>query len=517
MLEIFSQFILQPIQSVMSAIDQHAAVILLVTPITVIVLVGLYDIIQSKHTIRRNYPVLGMARYILEFIGPELRQYLFHDERSDRPIPRYIRSWVYSHSKSQLSTVAFGTKKDVDKPGTLLIRHSAFPINIPENACDPYHRITIGEKRKHPYSSSLFNISAMSYGALGKNAILALSQGAKAGNFAHNTGEGGISPYHRKGGADLIAQIGTGKFGMRANSEGDFSEEKFIEAAQDPQVKMFEIKLSQGAKPGKGGVLPKEKISPEIAEIRGVDLDKDVYSPPCHKEWQEEEGLLAFVERLQNLGGKPVGIKFCLGRKGFVRNLIKAIHKTGIAPDFISIDGAEGATGAAPLAHTDYLGYPLKDALMFLDNELRIAGLRDEIKICASAKVITGADLAIMIALGADFCQGARGFMFSIGCIHALKCNTNHCPAGVATHNPWLERGLVVPEKTPRVTNYHQAVLREFTSLLHALGYTKPKELKRSDVMKVVDYHKIVRMDEIVPQPPIKACASEASDSSRLI
>ncbi len=492
-------------QTLFSFVAAHPYASWAVALVVALITVFLIDITQTKHAIRRNYPVIGIARYFLECIGPELRQYLFHDERSDRPIPRYIRSWIYASSKSQLSTVAFGTKKDLDKPGTTLMRHSAFPINYQESDCDVEHRITIGSQRKHPYSSSLFNVSAMSYGALGKNAILALSHGAKAGGFALNTGEGGVSPYHYEGGADLIAQMGTAKFGFR-DDEGNFCEEKFLEIARNPQVKMIEIKLSQGAKPGKGGVLPKEKITPEIAAIRGVGMDKSVYSPPRHKEWDDEVGMLKFIAKLQDLGGKPIGLKFCLGREDFVHKLIRAMQETGIKPDYIAIDGAEGATGAAPLAHTDYLGYPLKDALMFLDNQLRIAGLRDEVKICASAKVFTGADLAIMLALGADFCASARGFMLSIGCIHALKCNTNHCPAGVATHDPWLQRGLVVEAKIPRVARYHSAVIHEFNSLMFALGYTHPTQFKRSDVMKVVDYHKVIGMDEIVPQPPRKAC-----------
>lgn len=487
-------------------INHHAAGVLLLTPITLLCYFFLNDFLQTKHTIRRNFPVLGLARYFLEFIGPELRQYLFHDEKSDRPIPRYIRSWVYAHSKQELATVAFGTLRDIDNPGTILIRHSAFPVNTVKDDFNCKFRVTVGHRRKHPYSSSIFNISAMSYGSLGKNAVLALSNGAKKGNFYHNTGEGGVSKYHKEGGADLCVQIGTGKFGVR-DEEGSFCTNKFQKLAELEQVKMFEVKLSQGAKPGKGGVLPKEKITDEIAEARGVGKDRDILSPPAHKEWKDEYGMLEWIKMLQELGGKPVGIKFCLGKPSFLDDLIKAIIETKIMPDFITIDGAEGATGAAPLAHTDYLGYPLKDALMMLDNRLREAGLRDEIKVIASGKVFTGADLAIMIALGADLCNSARGFMLSIGCIHALKCNTNHCPSGVATHDPWLQRGLVVEQKIPRVAHYHNSVLYEFTSLLHACGHSCPEELKRSDVMEVIDQHKIVSLDDIVPQPPKQACS----------
>ncbi len=486
-------------------INEHAAGLMILTPLLVLAVFFIKDITQTKHTIRRNFPVLGLARYFLELIGPELRQYLFHDEKSDRPIPRYIRTWIYAHCKKELATVAFGTLRDIDNPGTLLIRHSAFPINTVSDDLNYDFRVKIGHRRKHPYDASIFNISAMSYGSLGKNAILALSHGAKMGNFYHNTGEGGVSKYHREGGADLCAQIGTGKFGVR-NDDGSFSEEKFLKLAREDQVKMFEIKLSQGAKPGKGGVLPKEKITDEIASARGIPFGKDVISPPAHSEWKDEYGMLEFIDNLQNISGKPIGIKFCLGKPNFIDDLVKAMLETKIMPDFITIDGAEGATGAAPLAHTDFLGYPLKDALMLLDNKLREAGLRDEIKIIASAKVFTGAELAIMTALGADLCNSARGFMLAIGCIHALKCNTNHCPSGVATHDPWLERGLVVKEKIPRVAHYHNAVLYEFCSLLHACGYSHPSEFQRNDIMQVIDHHKIVSMDEIVPQPPKQAC-----------
>ncbi len=480
--------------------------LIIIGPILLLIALAIHDILQTKHAIKRNFPVIGFLRYALEFIGPELRQYLFHDERSDRPIPRYIRTWVYAHAKGQLGTVAFGTKKDLDKPGTMLIRHSHFPVNPSSEESHYDHRVVIGSRRRYPYEASIFNISAMSYGALGKNAVLALNHGAKAGGFFHNTGEGGASHYHFEGGADVVMQIGTGKFGVR-NPDGSFSEEKFLELARNPQIKMFEIKLSQGAKPGKGGVLPKEKITDEIAEIRGVPKDRDVVSPPRHVEWNDNAGMLRWIANLQNKSGKPVGIKFCLGRKEYVYDLIQAIKETEMMPDFITVDGAEGATGAAPLAHTDYLGYPLKDALMFVDNALREAGIRQDIRLIASGKVITGADLAIILALGADLAQSARGFMLSIGCIHALKCNTNHCPAGIATHDKWLQRGLVVEEKYPRVANYHNAVIYEFNSVLHSCGYKYPQELKRNDVMKVVDYNKIVTMDELIPQPPLKACS----------
>lgn len=488
--------------------NHYAGGIFVLAAVWILIMVAIHDIIQSKHTIKRNFPIIGFFRYFLECIGPELRQYLFHDERSDRPIPRYVRTWIYAHSKGQLGTVAFGTKKDIDKPGTMLIRHSHHPINATNEEAHEDHRILIGAKRRYPYYASLFNISAMSYGALGKNAVLALNYGAKIAGCYHNTGEGGLSPYHLEGGADLCMQFGTAKFGAR-DEHGKFDENKFLEIARLDTVKMFEIKLSQGAKPGKGGVLPKEKITDEIAQTRGVGKEKDILSPAKHEEWEDEVGMLKWIANLQDMGGKPVGIKFCLGRKEYITDLVNAIKTTNLMPDFITIDGAEGATGAAPLAHTDYLGYPLKDALMLLDNALREAGLREDIRIIASGKVFTGADLAITIALGADLCQSARGFMLSIGCIHALKCNTNHCPAGVATHDPWLQRGLVVKEKYPRVANYHHAIIYEFNSVMHACGKRHPNEFCRADVMKMIDFNKIVTMDELVPQPPLKACSKE--------
>ncbi|MFT4979971.1 MAG: glutamate synthase domain-containing protein 2, partial [Myxococcota bacterium] len=386
---------------------------------------ALRDLMQTRSAINRNFPLFGMGRYFVASAGPPLRQYLFENDRDERPIPRYIRNWIYASANSDHATVPFGTQLDIDQPGTVLMRHSAFPA-------DPnYHpeRVVVGAKRAKPYTVALFNISAMSFGSLGKNAVLALSKGAGAGDFYHNTGEGGVSPYHIDGGADLVWQLGTAKFGCR-NADGSFNEEAFRATAAHDNIKMIEIKLSQGAKPGKGGILPKEKITPEIARIRMIEGGQDVVSPPRHREWTDVAGMCAFINKIQQISGKPVGIKFCLGDPSFLDDICLGFKRTGIMPDYIAVDGAEGGTGAAPLAHSNMLGYPMLDALMMTENALIKHGLREEIRLCASGKIWTGGDLAVALSAGADFAASARGFMLSVGCIQALHCNTNFCPAG---------------------------------------------------------------------------------------
>jgi glutamate synthase domain-containing protein 2 len=456
------------------------------------------DLTQRSNSIKRNFPLMAMGRYFLSSAGPPLRQYLFANDKEERPIPRYIRKWIDASANNDDATVPFGTQLDIDKPGSILMRHSAFPeLNYSEPA-----RVTAGTNPhcKHPYEVARFNVSAMSFGSLGENAVSAINLGAAKGSYYHNTGEGSISPHHLKHGGDLVWQLGTAKFGAR-NKDGTFNAEMFAEKAAYPSVRMIELKLSQGAKPGKGGILPKEKITPEIAAIRNVDMDHDVVSPPRHPEWDDSDGLLEFVETLQKLSGKPVGIKFCLGDPQFMDDLCQAIQRTGLAPDYIAVDGAEGGTGAAPLAHTNILGYPMLDALMFVENKLLEYGFRDRIRIAASGKVFTGGSLAIAIAAGADWGCSARGFMLSVGCIQALHCNTNFCPSGIATHNPWLQRGLVPGVQGPRAANYQHGVIKEFAMVVAACGYTHPDHLSRTDIMKVADWHKIVTMDKLVPYP----------------
>ena len=454
------------------------------------------DFFQRENAIKRNFPLLGMARFLISAVGPELRQYLFANDREERPIPRYIREWIYKSSERKEATVPFGTQLDLETPGTVLMRHSPLPKTLE----DGDERVVVGASRPEPYATSLFNISAMSFGSLGENAILSLSIGAAKAGCYHNTGEGGISPYHLEGGADLTWQLGTAKFGTR-NPDGSFNEDSFREKAAHPNVKMIEIKLSQGAKPGKGGILPREKITREIAEIRLVEMGKDVISPPRHREWEDAEGMCEFIGRLHKLTGKPIGIKFCLGDPAFLDETCRAIKKTGFGPDYMAVDSAEGGTGAAPLAHTNLLGYPLLDAVMITENKLIEYGLRDQIRICASGKIWTGGSLAVVLAAGADFAASARGFMLSIGCIQALHCNTNFCPSGVATQKKWLQRGLVPKVNGPRVANYQHAVLHEFNGVLGSCGHSAGSELSRRDLMRIVGWHDIRPMNELVPYP----------------
>ena len=470
------------------------------TLVIVLVLVFLWmavrDFFQRRNAINRNFPLFGMGRYLIAHAGPPLRQYLFENDRDERPIPRYIRNWIYASANKETATVPFGTQLDLDKPGTVLMRHSAMPT------APDYHpeRVLCGPDREHPFAVARFNISAMSFGSLGKNAILALSKGAAAGGFYHNTGEGGVSPYHLEGGADLVWQLGTAKFGCR-NPDGSFNPEIFAEIAAGDHIKLIEIKLSQGAKPGKGGILPREKITAEIAAIRLVEVGQDVISPPRHREWTDAEGMCEFIARIQTMSGKPVGIKFCLGDPAFLDALCVAFKRTGIQPDYIAVDGAEGGTGAAPMAHTNLLGYPLMHALMLTENKLIEHGLRERIRICASGKIWTGGSLAVAIAAGADWAASARGFMLSVGCIQALHCNTNFCPAGVATQSRWLQRGLVPDIKAPQVANYQSAVIHDFADVLASCGYSHPSELSRKDIMKVVGWHDFRPMSELMPYP----------------
>ncbi|MAY80881.1 MAG: FMN-binding glutamate synthase family protein [Deltaproteobacteria bacterium] len=469
---------------------------LVVVMIGIFVWLAIRDFMQTSNAIKRNFPLAGMARYVFASAGPPLRQYLFENDRDERPIPRYIRNWIYASSQNREATVPFGTQLDIDHPGTVLMRHSPLPK-------DPNYdlpRVRVGGNGCQAYEVSAFNISAMSFGSLGQNAITSLSMGAKLGHFYHNTGEGGVSPYHLKGGADLVWQLGTAKFGAR-NQDGSFDPEAFKDVASHDQVKMVEIKLSQGAKPGKGGILPKEKITREIAKIRKVEMGGDVISPPKHREWDTAEGMCEFIAQVRELSGKPIGIKFCLGDPQFLDDICKAFVSTGIRPDYVGVDGAEGGTGAAPLAHTNLLGYPMLDALMMTENKLIEYGLRDQIRICASGKVWTGGALAVALAAGADWAASARGFMLSVGCIQALHCNTNFCPAGVATQKKWLQRGLVPKVNGPRVANYQHAVLHELAAMVASCGYSGPQDLSRTDIMKVVGWHDIRPMSEIVPYP----------------
>ena len=445
-----------------------------------VIATGVYDYCQVSHSISRNFPVLGRMRYLFELIRPEIYQYFVESDTEGVPFDRDQRSLVYQRAKKARDTIPFGTKEDVYATGYEWINHSMSPIHHEPKDM----RITIGGPDcKQPYSASLLNISAMSYGSLSKNAILALSKGAKLGGFAHNTGEGGISRYHLEGGADIIWQIGTGYFGCR-NNDGTFSAELYAEQASVPQIKMIELKLSQGAKPGHGGILPAAKLTPEIAAIRKVPMGKDVLSPPGHSAFSTPIELLQFISKMRDLSqGKPIGFKLCVGKRREFLAVCKAMVQTGIAPDFISVDGGEGGTGAAPLEFSNHIGSPLNEGLIFVHNALVGYSLRSRIRVLASGKVTSGFGLVKRMALGADACSSARGMMLALGCIQALQCNSNHCPVGVATQNEWLMAGLDPTNKSARVANFHQETIKSLCEMLGAIGLAKPSDLRPWHVM----------------------------------
>ena len=435
-------------------------------------LIGVYDVLQQRHAILRNYPVIGHMRFLFEGIRPEIRQYLIESDQDEEPFSRDERSIIYQRAKGQEDKRPFGTRQRVYDSGYEWITHSVMPVHIE----DTDFRTKIGGPNcKQPYLASLYNVSAMSFGALSANAIQALNTGAKAGGFAHDTGEGGISRYHRAGGGDLIYQVGSGYFGCRT-PEGRFDPEKFRTQAADPQVKLIELKLSQGAKPGHGGMLPASKISPEIAEARGVPMGVDCVSPAAHPEFSTPLELVSFLGRLRELSdGKPVGMKLCIGHRREFMCIVKAMLETGIAPDFIVVDGKEGGTGAAPVEFADNIGMPLVEGLTFVHNTLRGAGLRDQVRIGASGKVVTAFDLAKVLALGADWANSARGFMFAVGCIQAQACHTNHCPVGVATQDKLRQRAIVVPTKAERVARFHRNTMKALGEMTGAAGLEHPK------------------------------------------
>lgn len=438
----------------------------------------LYDSLQKRHTVRRNYPLIGRLRYFLESYRPELRQYFFEGELDGKPFNRRQRSIVYQRSKNVKQTISFGMQDDPGRIGYEWAAHSVYPKKADIN------KIVVGNKAcQQKYNASILNIGAMSYGALSKTAIASLNKGALLGGFAHNTGEGGISSHHLQGG-DLIWQIGTGYFGCR-NEQGFFDDQLFSEKSKLPQVKMIEIKLSQGAKPGHGGLLPAKKNTPEIAEIRNIQPYTTVHSPSAHTAFNDAESLMHFIQKVRVLSNyKPVGFKICIGRKEEFEDIANAMIKTGICPDFITIDGAEGGTGAAPLEFIDHMGMALTDALSFVNNTLARLQLRDDIKIFASGKIITAFDIAKTIALGADACYSARGMMFSLGCIQALQCDSGKCPVGIATQKTSLYKGLDVTDKSVRVANFHTNTLKALSEFIGACGFANCKEINAASFFK---------------------------------
>ena len=443
-------------------------------------LLGLYDVTQQTSTLRRLYPVLAYCRYALESIGPEIRQYFIERDTEKVPFSREQRALVYQRAKRVQDTVPFGTVHDVYGTNYEWINHSMVPTHLTSHD----FKVTVGADRAHPYEASLFNISAMSFGSLSANAVRALNLGAKLGGFYHDTGEGSISVYHREYGGDLVWEIGSGYFGCR-DEKGRFNPERFAANAVDPQVKMIELKLSQGAKPGHGGMLPAAKVTPEIALAREVPVGVDCISPAQHSAFSSPIGLLQFVEQLRQLaGGKPVGFKLAIGHPWEWFGIAKAMRETGILPDFIVVDGAEGGTGASPIEFMNHIGVPMNEALMLVHNTLVGLDLRERVKIAAAGKITTAFDIARTIAIGADFCNAGRAFMFSLGCIQARSCHNDLCPTGIATQDPRRWSRLDVQDKANRVANYHANTLVAVRDLLCAAGLSSPAELGPEHIVR---------------------------------
>ena len=473
-----------------------------------IIFLGISDLSQTKHSLKYNFPVIGRMRWWAEWLRPKVYQYFVESDTDGAPFNRLSRNVIYQRSKKSNDTTPFGTQLNVYETGYEWLNHSIAPLH--HDKVDQNPRVLVGNSDcKQPYSASIFNISAMSFGSLSQNAIMALNGGAKLGGFAHNTGEGGLSPYHLEPGGDIIWQIGTGYFGCR-NNDGTFNYDAYSERSKLPNVKMVEIKLSQGAKPGHGGILPAAKVTDEISKIRLVEKGKDVLSPPYHTAFSNPLELIHFIKKLRELSdGKPIGFKLCIGQKSQFISICKAMISTTIYPDFITVDGGEGGTGAAPLEFSNSVGMPLRDALAFVYDCLNGYGIKKHIKIIASGKVHTGFDIVKNICLGADMCNGARAMMLALGCIQALECNTNTCPTGVATQNPNLYKGLNVDDKKVRVFNYQKETVKAAVELMAAAGINHPDRLHRSYIYKRINGSQIKTYSEMYPYL-LKGSLSEA-------
>jgi glutamate synthase domain-containing protein 2 len=457
---------------------------------------GVRDLFQTRHAILRNYPIAAHLRFLLEEIRPELRQYFFEGEKDGAPFSRDKRAVVYQRAKRALDKRPFGTQYNVYEEGYEWVRHSMAP-RPPATA--PFRIAIGGPDCTHPYDASVFNISAMSFGALSPNAVRALNKGAFMGRFAHDTGEGGYSPYHRENSGDIIWEIGSGYFGCR-HADGTFNPDKFAESACLPQVKMVELKMSQGAKPGHGGVLPAAKVNAEIARTRGVPIGVDCISPSAHSAFASPIEMMRFIDEMRRLsGGKPAGFKLCVGHPWEFLALCKAMLDTGIYPDFIVIDGKEGGTGAAPLEFIDHLGMPLRDGLNFVHNALIGIGVRDRIKLGASGKIISAFDIARTMALGADWCNAARGFMFALGCIQSQSCHTDRCPTGVTSQDPARQRALVVGDKADRVYHFHGSTLHALAEFVAAAGLDHPGEFLPAHFSRRLSAREVVTFKELYP------------------
>jgi glutamate synthase domain-containing protein 2 len=474
-------------------------------------LVGIYDRLQTRHAVLRNYPILGHMRFLLEFIRPEIRQYFMEGDNDKTPFSRSQRTLVYSRSKAVSDKRPFGTTLDVMAPGYQWINQSLAPTHLSEYD----FRIEIGGKDcSQKYSASIFNISAMSFGALSANAVMALNLGAKKGNFAHDTGEGSISRYHRMHGGDLIWEIGSGYFGCRTE-DGKFDPKKYTENALDPQVKMIEIKLSQGAKPGHGGILPGPKVTVEIAEARGVKVGEACVSPSSHSAFSTPLEMMAFVQHLRELsGGKPVGFKLCIGHPWEWFAIVKAMMKSQIYPDFIVVDGTEGGTGASPVEFSNHVGTPLQEGLRLVHNSLVGVNLREKIKIGCSGKIISAFDMAVAFALGADWCNSARGFMFSVGCIQAQVCDTGFCPTGITTQDPDRQKALVVTDKSERVYHFHKETLKALKEIVEAAGLHHPTEINTRHIMRRVSANEVHLLKDLLPDIAAGSLLAEEEGST---
>lgn len=459
---------------------------------------GVYDVLQKRHSVLRNYPVIGHLRFLLEYIRPEIRQYFIESDNEASPFSRAQRTLVYQRAKGDPDNRPFGTLLDVGQRGYEWINHSVAPTELPSHD----FRVLIGPDTAQPYSASVFNISAMSFGALSANAIRALNLGAKEGGFAHDTGEGSISQHHRVHGGDLIWEIGSGYFGCR-HPDGSFNAERFAENARSPQVRMIELKMSQGAKPGHGGVLPGPKVTAEIAEARGVPQGEACISPSAHTAFSTPVEMMHFIARLRELsGGKPTGFKLCIGHPWEWFAMVKAMQETGITPDFIVVDGAEGGTGAAPVEFSDHVGTPLQEGLLLVHNTLKGVNLRHRIRLGCAGKVVTAFDVARMMALGADWCNSARGFMMALGCIQAQTCHSGQCPTGVATQDPLRQQALVVPDKATRVKSLHHSTLHALKELIQAAGLRHPNDITAHHIVRRVSDTEVRLLSQLVMQVP---------------
>lgn len=467
-----------------------------------VIYMGFADMLQTQQSIRRNFPVLGRLRYVFEDLRPKIQQYFVESDTDGSPINRNDRSVIYQRAKKQVDTTPFGTQLNVYAEGYEWMSHSIVPMDF--HTIDHHPRIRVGNKDcQQPYHASVLNISAMSFGSLSSQAVEALNAGAKIGSFAHNTGEGGLSPYHLKQGGDIIWQIGTGYFGAR-DEHGKFSPDAFQKNATRPEVKMIELKLSQGAKPGHGGILPAKKNTPEVAAIRLVKPGTTVFSPPFHSAFSTPKEMITFLNQMRALsGGKPVGFKLCVGRKSEFISVCKAMVEMNSYPDFITIDGGEGGTGAAPPEFSNFVGMPLQDGLAFVDNVLKGFDIRQHIRLIASGKILTGFHILRAIALGADMCSSARAMMMALGCIQALECNKNSCPTGVATQDPELVKGLVVEDKKVRVANFHKNTVESFVELMAASGIDNPQKLNRHQISRRVFMNEVLTLEEIYPSIPV--------------